>query len=302
MVVFTSQRPLERAENIKALYDAYNGDKKFVQLNWLRVSPELTSYKVMVTDEIPHEKKGTIIFITHGIEGAKRYGLDQKKPYATPLECRMIDYAICQSEKTVGLMAKQLGIPEERVLALGMPRTDLYEKKGDRDKTVYLFAPTYGSKIDIDWEKLDGMMRDDEVMIVKPHMISNFFIQDRYKHIFPASQEVPTTPYLQSCNALITDYSSIMLDGLCIRVPVVLWTKDKAYFERKGMYYDYPESFSSYTADTEEGLLETLRNAKWVDEDKREFFCGACDGHSRERIVALIRKVLYEDTYCSSNF
>ena len=301
MVVFTSQRPLERAENIKALYDAYNGDKKFVQLNWLRVSPELGSYKLMVTDEIPHEKHGRIMLILHGIEGAKKYGLDQTKPYATPLECRMIDYAICQSEKTVSLMAKQLGIPEDRVYALGMPRTDLYQKV-EHEKRTYLFAPTYGSKVDIDWSKVDDMLTDDELMIVKPHMISNFFIQDKYRHIRPASQEVPTTPYLMKSDVLITDYSSIMLDGLCARIPVVLWTKDKAYFERKGMYYDYPDTFSSYTADTEEGLVEALRSAKWDDEERRDFFCGACDGHSREKVVALIRRVLYETTYCSSNF
>ena len=290
-VLFTSQRPLERCENIKALYDAYDGPKEFAQLNWWRAGFDVSPYHLMVTDEIPGMECDRIIFIPHGMEGTKKYGLDQPRPYATERLCHMITYAVCQSEKTVPLMANQLDLPEDKVLPLGMPRTDLYERKEHHDKKLYLYAPTYGAEQPVDWQKIDSMLDDDEVLVVKPHMLSGRIIWDEYKHIYEASNDEPSAPYLMSCNVLITDYSSIMLDGLYARIPTILFTKDKTYTERRGMYYQYPEAYSSYYTDNEETLIEMLRSCKWEDEEKRSFFCGACDGHSRERVIDLIRRV-----------
>ena len=42
-MIFTSQRPLERAENIKTLFDAYDGEKEFRQMNLSRNGREETS-------------------------------------------------------------------------------------------------------------------------------------------------------------------------------------------------------------------------------------------------------------------
>ena len=291
-VLFTSSRPLSRAENLRTVYDAYDGPKVFAQLNWWRKSPEIRNYKVMVTDEIPSEKKETVIFIPHGIEGTKKYGLDQPHGYATREECQMIDYAICQSKETVSLMAYQLGLKEEQVLPLGMPRTDNYVRKCDHMKRVYLYAPTFHTEKYVNWDTLDEMLDDDEIFIVKPHMISGELVSSEYKHIFPASKDEPTEPYLMSCNVLVTDYSSIMLDGLYARIPVVLFTRDRGYLRKHGMYFNYPEGYSSYFASNEEDLIDMLHKAEWKDEDKRTFFCGACDGHSTERVIELIRSVV----------
>lgn len=290
-VLFTSQRPLSRCENIKTVYDAYDGPKEFRQMDWWRRHPDIPHYHLMVTDEIPVMRGKKIIFIPHGIEGTKTYGLDQPRRYATPEQCQLINYAVGQSAPTVGLMAAQLGLPEERVLPLGMPRTDNYIRKKDHDKTMYFYAPTFGCDEPVDWSLVDSMLHDDEILIVKPHMLAGKILDREYHHIFEASNEEPSASYLMSCNVLITNYSSIMLDGLCARIPTILFSKNKNYLETRGMYYEYPDKYSSYFADDEFRLIEMARNATWLDEEKRSFFCGACDGHSTERLIKLIREM-----------
>ena len=312
-VLFTSQRPLDRAENIKAVYDAYDGPKEFAQLDWWRQSPEITSgkYFLMVTDEIPVASPGKVLMINHGISGTKYYGLDQTHRYATQEQCDLIDYVVTQSPDLVHQVAQQQGVRDDQVLVLGMPRTDAYFKPVEKTaKTVYFYAPTYRSahevpKIGIDWRKIDNMLQDDEVMLVKPHMLVRTILDDEYEHIFEVPNSEPSTPYIVGCDVLITDFSSIMMDGLVARKPVVLFSKDNSYLESRGMYFKYPDEYSEYFADSEEKLISTIRSAKWNSrmEDRRDFFVPTCDGHSTERVVRLIRRIVYDqDTYCSANF
>lgn len=290
-ILFTSQRPLERCENIASVYNAYDGPKKFCQMDWWRQHPDIMQHKVMVTDEIPAEAGGKVIFIPHGIEGTKTYGLDQPRRYATDDQCSLISYAVCQSPRTVNLMANQLHMDRSKVLPLGMPRTDHYVRELEPGKKVYLYAPTYGVDEPIDWNAINNMLHDDEFFIVKPHMLMKRLLDREYDHVYEVSNKEPSTPYLMSCNVLITNYSSIMLDGLCARIPTVLFTKNLSYLETRGMYYAYPVTYSSYYADNETALVETIRNAVWKDEDKRSFFCESCDGNSTRRVIDLIKEV-----------
>ena len=311
-VLFTSQRPLNRAENIKAVFEAYDDPKVFAQLDWFRQSAEITSgkYDLMVTDEIPVASPGKVVMINHGISGTKLYGLDQTHRYATQEQCDLINYVITQSPDLISQVAQQQGVEEWQVIPLGMPRTDAYFKPVEKAvKTVYFFAPTYrsaheASNVDIDWRKIDSLLQDDEVMLVKPHMLTNTTLNGNFKHIFAVSNREPSSPYIVGCNVLVTDFSSIMMDGLVAHKPVVLFSKDNGYLQSRGMYFKYPDEYSCYYADSEEALVSTVRNAKWNTflEDRRDFFVPTCDGHSTERVVNFIRRVAYDkDTYCSSN-
>lgn len=306
-VLFTSQRPLERCENIKAVYEAYDGPKEFIKLDWYRRSDAIKSgkYAVMVTDEIPTASPGTVIMINHGITGNKLYGLDQPNRYATLEQCKLITYAVTTSPELIPLMSKQLATPEERVLSLGLPRTDAYKGKakgeggtGLTDKRVYLFAPTYRGKSErsytvINWRLIDELLTVDELLLIKPHMLTNNVVDAGYEHIKYVSNKEPSTPYIIDCDVLITDYSSIMLDGLTAYRPVVLFSKDNVYLRARGMYYQYPEAYSSYYCKTERELVDMIRSAVWTktDDERRAFFASACDGNSTRRVIDLIKRV-----------
>ena len=71
MILFASCRPLERAENIKAVWEAYDGEKEFVQMDGNRDNEELSDrkYKILVTDEFVTRSPGICIFIGHGLAG-----------------------------------------------------------------------------------------------------------------------------------------------------------------------------------------------------------------------------------------
>ena len=311
-VLFTSQRDLSRAENIRTVYRAYDGPKDFIKLDYWRRSTEITSgkYRVMVTDEIPAQSPGKVILIGHGIAGTKLYGLDQPRPYATRDNAALITYVITQSPDLIAQVAKQHGVTLRQVLPLGMARTDAFFNavKGDggtgyADKRVYLYAPTYRQKHErtfttIDWYGIDNALKDNEVLLVKPHMLTPAILNGSYRHIKEISNKEPSTPYIIDCDVLITDFSSIMMDGLAARKPVVLFSKDNGYLSSRGMYFTYPEAYSEYYCNNERTLVDTLRRAVWTDaaEDKRKFFVPTADGKATARLLKLIQEVNNEDS------
>ena len=75
-VLFTSNKPLERAENIKAVYDAWEDGKVFIRTEPGRHMPGLSSdeYALRVCDEFIGESPGKAVMIGHGIAGSKTYG------------------------------------------------------------------------------------------------------------------------------------------------------------------------------------------------------------------------------------
>lgn len=308
-VLFVSRRPLGRAENITAVYNAFDGEKEFFQELWKAPDPRIFSKKfsVIVTDEFVGYSPGKHILIPHGISGGKSYGLDQPHGYFKKEDAALIDWAVCTSKWTMELTAKQSGIPIEKVLPLGMPRTDQYfgKKKGDggtflAEKRAYLFAPTFRNPYEppmpnINWKYLSRHLKDDEVLVVKPHMVSKPILRVTRDHIVEVSSEEPSAPYLIDCDVLITDYSTILFDAHILGKPVVLFEKNKGFVRRRGMYLPYPDGYASRYADNEEALLRMIRKADVPGkEDRRclEKCCSACDGHSTERVVDLIRSCL----------
>lgn len=301
MVLFTSVKPLERAENLKTVYDAYDGDKKFAQMNPYRTVPDgidPNEYDLQVTDELPSETVGKCLFISHGMGACKTYGLQQPHPYFNRPD--LITYAIASSKDMVPIVAKYSGISEDQIVPTGLPRTDAYFIKPQKsDKRNYLYAPTFRAWSNWwapEWGGLDGQLNDNEEFIVKPHMITKRLMTNKKRaHITEIDSMIPSTEYLLRANVLVTDYSSIMFDAFVMRTPVVLFAKDRMkYLRERGLYHSYPEWYSDYLCETEDDLVRTIRQAEWTPhmEELREYHAGACDGRSTERCIDLIRSML----------
>jgi len=308
-VLFASTKPFDRAENIRTVYEAYDGPKDFAQVNGCRRHPAIRSgaYDLMVIDEFPTETPGKCIMIWHAIQGGKTIGLDQPHPYYAEWQAPLMTFIITSGTEAVRMFAQCSGLPKERVLPLGMPRTDTYigKKKGDgqtgfASKRMWLYAPTFRSREEtpfpeIDWEWLDSRMNDDELIVVKAHtMTDGRFLNGTYRHIVEVDAYEPTAPYLYDCDAVITDYSSVIFDGYLLGKPAVLFEKRKGYLETRGMYLDYPWQYCSRYCADEEGLLYHLRQANGLRETEMEclrLVADACDGHATERTCSLIRQL-----------
>ena len=307
-VLFASSRPLERAENIKAVYDKYDGKKTFCQLNPRRTSVDISSgyYDLLVSDEYPSESPGKLIFIGHGASAVKTFGLDQPVPYIKEHDVSLIDVAISSGCEVTPYVARQCGIPMSKVLPFGVPRFDAYfgKVKGNGNtflskKRAYLYAPTYRSESegrlpDIDWKLIDEKLTDDEIFVVKPHMLSGHILRGEFRHIIEVFSSLPSTPFLIDCDVLITDYSSILFDAHILCKPVILFDKNTDYLQSRGMYFPYPDGYSSRYCNTETELINLMRDAYGQNELDlicKERHCSACDGHSADKVVALIRSM-----------
>ena len=299
MVLFTSVRPLERAENLKAVYDAFDGDKEFIQRSYSKPIEGMHSgrYRLMVTDGLIEDSPGKYIWIGHGMGAGKTIGLQH--PNVPFMASDLVTYAIASSEEMIPIVAGFCGIPEEHVIPLGMPRTDAYfhKRKKSHDKKQYLYAPTFRGYKDWipDFDLIDYGLTDDEEFIVKPHMVTKHLpVGERY-HVVERSSDIPSTDSLVDADVVITDFSSIMFDAMVLRKPLVLFAKDRyRYQDLRGMYLDYPAFYSDCFCDDEMDLVQNLRQVQWTPhmEELRNFYTGACDGHSVERCIQLIKDTL----------
>lgn len=315
-VLFSSDRPLERAENLKAVWDAYDGRKEFIQYIPGACAALCDRYSVFVVDCTPQysPNKGDVktIFVSHGITGDKLYGLDFSESHRRGVS--QVDYAIATTEYCARLTASQLGLPIERVLTLGMPRTDAYvgKKKGDGNTLLadyaraYLYVPTWRppnnpSLPRIDWMKLDSMLEPGEILAVKRHMCtSSQIVGMRLDRVVEFGNMEPSTPYLVDCDVLATDFSSILFDGYILVKPSVLVTDGADdYLRAHGMYEEYPGFYGSRKVEAEgneEGFLAALRDAcgSGLGDTERnclETVAGKCDGHAARRVADLIRSL-----------
>ena len=318
-VLFVSQNALERAENLKAVWDAYGGEKEFRQGQENMAEAESEGFSVVVCDALPSRINGKdkckVVNICHGITGNKVYGADEDAEWFDAEAAMQTDFAIAASENSIPIVARQLGIPEDRVLALGFPRTDAYfgdaqrfdECFGFHVDRIYLYAPTFrndelgGWLPKIDWSKIDSLLEDGEVMVVKRHYFTENEITRGYDmrnmRVVEIPPSLPRTPYLMSSDVLVTDYSSCMSDAYIMRTPVVLTIDDMAeYLADRPMYYTYPQTYCSRyikAEGNEELLVRVIREAAENGMGATEMAymnatAGACDGHSAERVCDLI--------------
>ena len=318
-VLFVSENSLERAENLRAVFGAYGGAKEFSQ-GWeaYRSAPSL-GFSAVVIDTMPPYMPGKgdckAVFIGHGIPGGKLYGFDQPIKYVDERVRGQIDFSVCPSHKERAIIASQTGVPIERVLPLGMPRTDPLIGCGKGDggtvlagyRRAFLYLPTFRGGYEdaplprIRWEIVDSMLGDGAVFAVKRHYFTGEpMVRGRYDHIIELGNQEPTMPYVMDCDAVLTDFSSVSWDAFLAGKPVVLGTDGaEGYCRHRGMYYGYPEGYAARWLEllrSERQMVEVLATAAAEgmcprEEELRDGAADMCDGRSTERVCELVRSL-----------
>ena len=309
-LLFVSARPLDRAENLRAVWDAYNGEKEFRQVDGCGHHPDIASGKfdTMVIDEFPNETPGRAVMIWHAIQGCKKIGLDQPHPYYRYRYAQLMTCIVTAGTGSVQMFADCTGVRTDRIFPLGLPRTDCYigKKKGQgatlwHNRRMYLYAPTFRTETetpmpDIDWQWIDNTLTDNETLVVKFHPFRDLqkFNAFQYKHIMSVPSTTPSTPYLIDADVVITDYSSIMLDGYLLGKPCVLFEKNPGYTKTRGMYLQYPDAYCSRYATNEAELIHAIRTADKLTDTENgclQSLADMCDGHATERTLRLVEQV-----------
>ncbi|MBQ7373245.1 MAG: CDP-glycerol glycerophosphotransferase family protein [Clostridia bacterium] len=202
-------------------------------------------------------------FLTHGM-----YVKNPKEYYKVPDE---IDYCLSASEGLKEIQANAISAPIEKMFALGYPRNDvLTETKMDLSKffgnynKYIVWYPTFrqhnsgmgtGSKhaFPIVWNKEyatklnDYAKKTDTLIVLKPHFaqdvskIKNWEL-DNLRIIsdsFFIENNITSYQFVASCDALLTDYSSIYFDyTLCDKPIGLIWEDYEDYEKNPGFAFD----------------------------------------------------------------
>lgn len=158
----------------------------------------------------------------------------------------------------------------ERVRVLGEPRTDVLFTGSEADRVtaaravlaaqlsdlgerrVLLYAPTWRDgepdpaiPTDAEWQLIEDLCeRHDCVLVIRPHPLgvgSYTHASDRVR-LLPASAQTESMPLLWGVAALVTDYSSMLVDYAATARPILLLTPDLEHYQAtRGLYVDYDE-------------------------------------------------------------
>ena len=281
----------------------------------------LLTHKVVVTDdylpylrEVRLREEQKLFQIWHAGGGFKKMGFDVFPKPDTIHE--QYDDVIVTAEGCRPYFATAFRLPIEKIHAYGMPRTDklhdaawlqktrecFFARHPDlRGKTLYLYCPTFrekdGKRVpfdpQLDFAHLDVALRDDEFLLLHRHPTVDYtFFDAPFRHIADLTGEEDSLTLLCVADLLVTDYSSVIVEGSILRKPMLFYCPDLAVYER-GFYLRYPDDLPGEVKTDGAHLVEDMRDAlahrNYEREEKyRRLQTAACDGHATERVVQVI--------------
>ena len=229
------------------------------------------------------------------------------------------------------MMASALGVPVERVEVLGEPRTDVLHRgsAAERratararleeavgplgDRTVVLLAPTWrdGATDPVvptpaQWVAVETWLAEhDAVLLVRPHPLAVGDWSHRSDHVrhLGSTAEPDVIRCLWGVDALVSDYSSIIVDFAVTGGPVVFLAPDEErYTAEHGLYLPYAETTRGRVERTWEQVLArldaVLRGGPEAEEAARHSVALAAryhevtDGRAAPRVVDRVVELL----------
>ncbi|WP_204174296.1 MULTISPECIES: CDP-glycerol:glycerophosphate glycerophosphotransferase [unclassified Staphylococcus] len=235
-------------------------------------------------------------------------------------QSRNWDYLIAANEYSEHIFERAFMYPKSNILTYGYPRNDILSTYNSQyknilkeklniplDKKVILYAPTwrddeyhaagqYKFKLQLDLEKMQNILGDDYVIVLRMH----YFISDKIDlscfkgFAFDFSKYNDINDLYIISDLLITDYSSVFFDYANLKKPILFYTYDlnKYKDELRGFYIDMVNDLPGpllYNTDEVIQNIENIENVKKYYESKyKEFyqkFCNLDDGNATKRVV-----------------
>ena len=273
---------------------------KLVRTNSYAYYKYLATAKYLFTDTTFNrsfiKKEGQIITNTWHGTPLKKMGRDvDNRAYAIGNVQRNFlfsDYLVYPNE----FMKKKMvdaylleGIYDGTILNEGYPRNSIFfnkeigqnikEELGLHGKQVYIYMPTWRGTVtskntdhllaitDYYLRDLDKHLTDDQVFYVKLHpFVSRNMNYSNYVHIKPYPDQYDSYEFMNICDCLVTDYSSVFFDYANSGNKIILFAYDETdYLEERGIYVPLNE-FPFPMVKTVEGLVKELNAPKNYDD------------------------------------
>ncbi len=276
---------------------------------------------------IPHFGKTKVIQMWHALSAVKKFGwqtvgTEDGTSERTARLMRMhkgYDYVLCPSDVTAEYFCEAFRTDRSKIVKLGLPRIDyikdvahgdgrykiygaVYAKYHDiavSDKKIVLYVPTFrkGSMPDIKG-LADALDPDKYALIVRLHPLYRGEEElPQADHII-YEDEMETFDLLGVADAIISDYSSLVVEATLADRPMYLYTYDiDSYRQTTGLNMDFAsETIGKYTftdagklaaALEEEYDMEALRafRDKYIDIDTEN-----CTGQLADFIEGLLNE------------
>ncbi len=283
----------------------------------------------LILSSIPLRKETVAINLWHACGAFKKFGrstaelkfgssaatLDKYPNYGN------LTHVTVSSPEVIWAYEEAMHLPKGIVKATGVSRTDqFYDKKfvesrkqklyeimpEAKGKKVILYAPTFRGHVAtasspdrIDFERFYRELGNEYVIVCKHHpFVKNPpIIPEELQHFARDLTKYLSIEDLLCCaDICISDYSSLVFEYSLFEKPMIFYAYDyDNYCDWRGFYYDYSEFTPGPVVQTEDELLNSIKNIdtqfdKQKVIDFKEKFMGSCDGHATERIIALMKE------------
>ncbi len=254
--------------------------------------------------QVPFGPEVRIIQVWHASGAFKTVGYSRvgkaggPSPFGT--SHKNYTHAIVSSEHDVPFYAEAFGLPEERVVATGIPRMDLFfdeEYKTRavesiysamphlRDSRVILFAPTFRgsgpSTAFYDFDQLDLpalyelCLEQNAVFVFKMHPFvrQTIDIPEEFADRFvDATTSREINDLLLVADLVITDYSSLVFEYSTLKRPMLFFAYDlDEYVASRDFYEEFTAFVPGKIVRTFSALLEALRTGDFEAEKVERF-------------------------------
>ncbi|KLT15585.1 CDP-glycerol:glycerophosphate glycerophosphotransferase [Neobacillus vireti] len=235
-------------------------------------------------------------------------------------ESRRWDFLISPNPYSTSIFQRAFKYDKE-ILETGYPRNDplvnnnniaainkIKEKLGiPKNKKVILYAPTwrdneffergkYKFTMQLNLEHLQISLSNEYVLLLRLHyLISNRIDIKRYHDfVFDFSNYDDISDLYLVSDILLTDYSSVFFDYLCLKRPIIFYTYDIDTYRDKvrGFYFDYEKDAPGPLVKTTEEVINVIKqiseNQFKPSEEVIRFhreFCSLENGVSAEKVV-----------------
>lgn len=262
-----------------------------------------------------------VVQLWHAAGAFKKFGLSAPTdPNLVELEQKIalkLDYVVVSSQNVAPYYMEAFGVEEEKILPLGIPRTDYYFQEHDleslrykfeklypasKKKKLILYAPTFREdpKLDenllnnLDMELFQEKLGEEYILAVRLHPQIN-----QEQELSPGVINLTDYPdekeLLLLTDILITDYSSIMVEYALLEKPMIFYPYDLEFYEfyERGFYHDYHELVPGPIARSNQELVDIIKENKYnlgkIRDFKKSQF-DHVDGKSSRRVVDYLIK------------
>lgn len=229
--------------------------------------------------------------------------IDEEKYKLLLNNSKLYDMIIASSEEDRKTNAKVFGVLLDKVKVTGLPRYEILKdsyhldgvlkheegliKSIKGDKKLVLYAPTFRECADSpfkqiepkEWKQLSLFAeKNNFIFAIRPHpydTVLEYLKNDPNIYVFEASEYTETNLLLRYVDVLIVDFSSIWIDFLLLKRPIIGFAKDYEYYlhRERGFRYNFKSIFPSSFAVAIDDLITyieiAIHNSKTVEYTKQ---------------------------------